>query len=149
MLPSQCAGVTKTGRRCAITSDCKLFDNTGRLAALPLQRGGAYCVFHATLFCTKKANAECCILVYIDLETTGLDIASDRIVEIGVSSASGAVFSTVVRPDPLPPEGPTVHGIDNTELEQGPRFPEAFTRLATFLDYLANAAICENSDSSQ
>ena len=55
----------------------------------------------------------------------------------------------MVRPDPLPPAGPSVHGIDNGELEHGPSFPIAFARLATFLDYIVNAAICERSDSSQ
>ena len=121
----QCAGVTRAGRRCSITSTCKLTDAvTGRLAAAPLMRGGAYCLFHAQVLCTRSADVGDGILVYLDLEATGLDIASADIVEIGVIAGdSGAVFSTVVRPETPPPEGPTVHGIDNAELAEGPSFP--------------------------
>ena len=137
------------GTPCSNTSDCKLLDSAGKLVAAPLQRGGNYCTFHATLFCTRDARVDDAILMYIDLETTGLDIASDSIVEIGVVSGCGAVFSTVVRPEPMPPDGPTVHGIANAELEQGPSFPIAFARLVSFFEDLSNAAICEHNDSSQ
>ena len=113
--PLQCAGIPRAGRRCSITSTCRLTDAvTGRLAAAPLVRGGAYCAFHAQVLCTRSADVGDGILVYLDLETTGLDIASAAIVEIGViAGESGAIFSTVVSPEAPPPEGPTVHGIAN------------------------------------
>jgi len=148
--PPQCAGLTRAGRRCSITSTCKLTDAvTGRLAAAPLIRGGLYCAFHAQVLCTGPADIEDGVLVFLDLETTGLDIASADIVEIGVIAGdSGAVFSTVVRPEAPPPEGPTVHGIDNAELAEGPSFPEAFARMVAFLDFLVQSAVASDSESS-
>ena len=148
--PPQCAGLTRAGRRCSITSTCKLTDTvTGRLAAAPLIRGGLYCAFHAQVLCAGPADIEDGVLVFLDLETTGLDIASADIVEIGVIAGdSGAVFSTVVRPEAPPPEGPTAHGIDNAELAEGPTFPEAFARMVAFLDYLSQSAVVSDSDSS-
>ena len=147
---SQCAGLTRSGRRCSITRACKLRDTTtGRLVAAPLIRGGAYCAFHAQVFCSRPTDVDDGILIFLDLETTGLDVAADSIVEIGaIADKSGAVFSTVVRPETPPPEGPTVHGIDNAELSEGPGFPEAFARLVAFLENLAASEVADDSDSS-
>ena len=68
--------------------------------------------------------------------------------DLHVAGDSGAIFSTVVKPEAPPPEGPTVHGIDNAELAEGPSFPEAFARMVAFLDYLAQSALVSDSESS-
>ncbi len=124
-------------------------DSSGRAVAEPLRRGGTHCIFHATLFCSKPATATDALLFYLDLETTGLDIGSDEIVEIGaIADACGAIYSTVVQPRLLPTPGPTVHGIPDEELREGPRFVEAFARLARFFDAVAESAI-EDGDASE
>ena len=67
-------------------------DSSGRAVAEPLRRGGARCIFHATLFCSTPATATDALLFYLDLETTGLNIGSDEIVEVGViADGCGAI----------------------------------------------------------
>ena len=68
--------------------------------------------------------------------------------DLHVAGDSGAIFSTAVKPEAPPPEGPTVHGIDNAELAEGPSFPEAFARMVAFLDYLAQSVLVSDSESS-
>ena len=53
-----------------------------------------------------------------DFETSGLDLAGNNIVEIGLLDDSGARFQTVVCP-PVFVDGPAVHGISNEELAEG------------------------------
>ena len=70
--PVQCEGVARSGRRCTITSDSKLRDGDGRLAAAPLQFGGRCCGFHASVFCSRRIRPEGHLLVcFLDFETTG------------------------------------------------------------------------------
>ena len=124
----QCEGHTKAGRQCSITSASKMTDNLGRLVASPLQRGGTHCLIHATIFCTAPTRVTDGIRFYHDLETSGLDLLSDEIVELAVMSSAGHVFSTVCRPSILP-DSPSAHGISNDELLLGPDFSEALMRL--------------------
>ena len=72
---AQCTAITRAGRRCSVSSDCKLMDRTGRLAAETLRRGSPHCLFHTVLFCSRptlylEGGAQ---LVYLDFETTGLE----------------------------------------------------------------------------
>ena len=124
--------------------------DNGRLAGEPLQRGGRFCLLHTQIFNSLPAHipsdARIC---YLDFETTGLDILSEYIVEIGLLDHFGsAAFSTVVRPPVLPDAGPTVHGIPPAELAHGPTFAEAFRRMVAFLAHLTETAVAEDSDSS-
>ena len=50
--PLQCAGVTRSGKRCGITSDCNMKDTRDLLVCEPLKNGGKYCRLHLQLFCT-------------------------------------------------------------------------------------------------
>ncbi len=91
------------------------------------------------------------VVLLIDLETTGLDVARDRIVEIGVAEAPvavdapGALFATVVSASI--PSSTTVHGIDPSEIAQGPGFPEAWARFITFAEGLVRATVHLDEDS--
>jgi DNA polymerase-3 subunit epsilon len=74
----------------------------------------------------------------VDVETTGLDPATDRIVEVAVVRCDrhGRVeseWSSLVQPDRDP--GPTaVHGITADDLVAAPRFTEVAPHLASLLD---------------
>ena len=77
----RCHGKTRAGKTCSITSTSTLTDDRGKLVALPLQRGGDYCALHAKPFQTRPADVDASkavILVFVDTETTGVDIARDR-----------------------------------------------------------------------
>ena len=77
----------------------------------------------------------------------GLDLASSSICEIALLEAeSRAVFSTVVRPPVLPLDA-GVHGIDPSELAEGPLFSAAFRRMVLFLDELCERAVTDDSRS--
>ena len=69
-----------------------------KLVCEPLKRGGRHCLFHACLFCVKPAVLGDAIIVFLDLETTGLSVLTDHIVEIGCVDAKGVVLTTVVNP---------------------------------------------------
>ena len=78
-------------------------------------------MFHACLFCVKLAALGDAMIVYLDLETTGLSVLTDHIVEIGCVDAKGVVFTTVVNPLVMS-GGPAVYGISDAELMEGPTF---------------------------
>jgi DNA polymerase III epsilon subunit-like protein len=119
-----------------------------KLVCEPLKRGGRHCLFHACMFCVKPAVLGDAIIVFLDLETTGLSVLSDHIVEIGCVDAKGLVFTTVVNPLVMS-SGPAVHGISDTELMKGPTFNVAFSRFVYFLESLVdNAFSTDDEDSS-
>ena len=126
-----------------------MIDATSRkLVCEPLRRGGRHCLFHACLFCVRPVALEDAIIVFIDLETTGLSVLTDHIVEIGAIDAKGTIFTTVVNPL-VSSNGPAVHGISDSELLEGPTFPDAFSRMMHFLESLAdNAFSTDEEDSS-
>jgi DNA polymerase-3 subunit epsilon len=75
----------------------------------------------------------------IDIETTGVDPASDRIVEIGVVRFAPKVLplSYVRRVNPgvsIPAAASAVHGISNADVAGCPAFRQIAKRLARFLD---------------
>ena len=80
-------------------------------------------------------------LVFLDLETTGLDTAKDRIVEIGLVKLhpDGTREVIVERVDPgidIPEAASKVHGIRNEDVRGlfgKPRFPRLAGRLLAFL----------------
>ena len=153
-LPVRCAGVTRKGTRCSITGASRLTDDRGRLVSEPLVRGSHYCRFHAAPFCTQPAGNFIgpSILLLIDLETTGLDVAEDQIVEIAACHVprcplmKGAAFSTTVCAD-RSDSASQVHGILPSEIAAGPSFPVAWSRLVAFVEHLQCCAVMESSDS--
>jgi DNA polymerase-3 subunit epsilon len=78
-------------------------------------------------------------LVVIDLETTGTDPASDRIVEISVCKIfpDGRVDHRTRRVNPgvpIPEAASAIHVITDKDVAAEPRFARIDTGLATFLD---------------
>ncbi len=120
------------------------------LVAAPLLAGCSCCLFHMSTFVVQSAPTEHMLVTFLDLETTGLSLADDRIVEIGaLALKSGATFARVVRPIGAQSSATCVHGIEESELEQGPLFAEAFERLVHFLDTLSETAMASDGESSE
>ena len=89
---------------------------------------------------------------FLDLETTGVDVACDQIVEIACCHAPpdprcpGACFSTVVRAS-AEDTAFHVHGIDPNEIAAGPVFGVAWSRFLAFVENLQMATVQDRSDS--
>lgn len=78
-------------------------------------------------------------LVFFDLETTGLRVSEDRIVELAVVrlAPSGDVAEKVRRFNPgipIPPEATAVHGITDADVADKPSFAQRARALARFLE---------------
>ncbi len=85
--------------------------------------------------------------VALDFETTGLDPALDRVVEIGAiafhteqvegvwAAVEDARYETLVNPGrPIPSESSAIHGIDDLAVAMAPTFAEAARELLPFLE---------------
>src|SRR5262245_42067004 len=80
-------------------------------------------------------------LVFLDLETTGLEVTKDRIIEIGLVKLhpDGRVETLVERVDPgidIPETAARVHGIRNEDVKGlfgKPRLPKRLDKLLAFL----------------
>ena len=153
---SRCNGTTRKGTRCTITSASEMIDNSGRLVALPLRCGGEFCAIHAKPFVVRPTRPEASlVIVYLDLETTGVDVARDRIVELAACHApadhllAGGSYSSTVRVGPQilkerGAEAAEVHGISDDEIAQGPDFAEAWARFLQWTDALLNTSVQED-----
>ena len=78
-------------------------------------------------------------IAFIDIETTGINVSSDRIVEISVLKVSPGGkeewMSTRVNPEmPIPPKSTAIHGISDKDVENSPTFKEIAKNLAVFLE---------------
>ncbi len=78
-------------------------------------------------------------LVFIDLETTGMNIATDRIVEVGMIKVhpDGTEEEKVYRINPempIPERASRVHGIYDTDVKDSPVFKEVARILAKFME---------------
>ena len=77
-------------------------------------------------------------IVFFDLETTGVDIVNDRIVELCMVKISpdGSRLTGTRRFNPLipiPTEASAVHGITNEDVKDSPTFAERATQVAQFI----------------
>lgn len=77
-------------------------------------------------------------LVCFDLETTGIDVARDRIVQIALirvePGGERRVLSTLVNPQrPIPPEATAVHGIKDEHVRNAPPFSQIRAEVEEFL----------------
>ena len=78
-------------------------------------------------------------LAVIDLETTGVNLGSDRIVEIAIvkimPDGKKIVKRKLINPEmPIPPTSTEVHGITNEMVKDAPSFRQAANELKQFLD---------------
>lgn len=78
-------------------------------------------------------------IAFLDLETTGVNVTSDRIVELSVLKISPngkeEWMSTRVNPGiPIPPKTTAIHGIKDEDVVNSPSFKEIAKNLATFLE---------------
>lgn len=78
-------------------------------------------------------------IAFLDLETTGINVASDRIVEISVLKISPngkeEWMSTRVNPGiPIPKKSTDIHGITDEDVVLSPSFKEIAKNLAVFLE---------------
>jgi DNA polymerase III subunit epsilon len=78
-------------------------------------------------------------IAFIDLETTGINVTTDRIVELSVLKISPngkeEWMTTRVNPEiPIPPKTTAIHGITDEDVQHSPTFREVAKNLAAFLE---------------
>jgi DNA polymerase III subunit epsilon len=77
-------------------------------------------------------------IAFFDLETTGIKVATDRIVEICILKISPDGTSKIktrrINPEmPIPPEVTAIHGITDEDVKDAPKFSEIAHELMQFL----------------
>lgn len=78
-------------------------------------------------------------IVFLDLETTGINIVTDRIVEIALLriNRDGSEEELVQRINPempIPPESTAIHGITDEDVKEEPTFNEVAKNMAKFME---------------
>ncbi len=78
-------------------------------------------------------------IIFLDLETTGIDVSRDRIVEISlvkISPGGGREVKTRrVNPEmPIPPEATAIHGISDDDVKDAPPFRALARSLASYME---------------
>jgi DNA polymerase III subunit epsilon len=78
-------------------------------------------------------------IAFLDLETTGINVTSDRIVEFSVLKISPngkeEWMTSRVNPEmPIPPKTTAIHGITDADVANAPVFREIGKKLAAFLE---------------
>ncbi|MDX2443296.1 MAG: exonuclease domain-containing protein [Bacteroidales bacterium] len=78
-------------------------------------------------------------IAFFDLETTGINIVSDRIVEISILRISPKgeeeVLTERINPGiPIPQESSKIHGITDQDVKNAPSFKEVAKKLAKFIE---------------
>jgi len=78
-------------------------------------------------------------IAFLDLETTGINLASDRIVEIAIvkihPDGSETVKRKLINPQiPIPKEASDIHGITNEMVKDAPTFRQVGNEVKQFLE---------------
>lgn len=78
-------------------------------------------------------------IVFIDLETTGINVSTDRIVEISAlkisTNGTEQWMTTLVNPQmPIPAKVTAIHGISDNDVADAPTFKEIAKNLVAFLE---------------
>jgi DNA polymerase-3 subunit epsilon len=78
-------------------------------------------------------------IAFLDLETTGINISTDRIVEISILRISPEGkeewFVSRVNPEmPIPPKSTAIHGIKDEDVASSPTFKEIAKNLVSYLE---------------
>lgn len=78
-------------------------------------------------------------MAFIDLETTGINLGQDRIVEIGMikllPDGNKTVKRKLINPEmPIPPSATEIHGISDQMVKDAPTFKQSAQEIRQFLD---------------
>ena len=78
-------------------------------------------------------------LVFVDLETTGVNLATARIVEIAIvkvlQDGTKLVKQKFINPQvPIPKSSSDIHGITDEKVKEAPTFKEVANELKQFID---------------
>lgn len=78
-------------------------------------------------------------IVFFDLETTGMDIAKDRIVEISLlkvyPNGDSESKTMKINPEmPIPPKTTEIHGITDEDVKDSPAFSEVAKQIQQFIE---------------
>ncbi|MFW6268055.1 MAG: exonuclease domain-containing protein [Marinilabiliaceae bacterium] len=78
-------------------------------------------------------------IVFFDLETTGINIAADRIVEISIlkinPDGTEEIKTMRINPEmPIPKKSSDIHGIKDEDVADSPTFKEVARELASFME---------------
>ena len=78
-------------------------------------------------------------LVFIDLETTGINLSTDRIVEIAIikvmPDGSKTVKQKILNPQmPISKSSSAIHGITDEKVKDAPTFKQVANELKQFID---------------
>lgn len=78
-------------------------------------------------------------IAFLDLETTGINVSSDRIVELSIlkitPNGKEEWMSTRINPEiPIPAKSTAIHGITDSDVANAPTFKEVAKNLAAFIE---------------
>ena len=78
-------------------------------------------------------------IVFLDLETTGINVATDRIVEIAlvkinIDGSEKEILQRINPERPIPAETSEIHGIYDEDVKDEPTFKEVAKQLAKFIE---------------
>lgn len=78
-------------------------------------------------------------IIFFDLETTGTDLAVDRIVEVSMlkvmPNGDTEIKTRKINPEiPIPPASTAVHGITDEDVKDAPKFREIAKSLASYME---------------
>ncbi len=78
-------------------------------------------------------------IAFIDIETTGINVSTDRIVELSVlkitPNGKEEWMITKINPEmPIPPKSTAIHGITDKDVADAPTFREIAKNLSAFLE---------------
>ncbi len=78
-------------------------------------------------------------IAFLDIETTGINVSADRIIEISILriSPNGKEewLSLRINPEiPIPPKSTAIHGITDSDVADAPVFKEVAKRISAFLE---------------
>lgn len=78
-------------------------------------------------------------LAFLDFETTGIDVLTSKIIEVGITKVNPDLtiqeYSTLVNPgQSIPEEAINVHHIDNDMVSDAPKFGDIASDIVAFLD---------------
>lgn len=78
-------------------------------------------------------------LAFFDLETTGIDVEKDRVVQIAIirvePDGRRRTFESLVNPErPIPPEATRIHGIKDSDVAHQPTFSQIRTDVEELLE---------------